>query len=205
MVQEKGYVGSEGITYNLDGHATYEFLLKDNAGLMKMIALVNVHDHNIVGIGTDRLSAIRNYHVKMNSRGNASVGNTSDLEVVNLNSVITRFNSEINNGNTIYYFMVKDQSLQFYGTSSISTEFCLSKPGDEVFLSFISAGTRGDVEVRSFDNKDINFAVNPLEQAIISQTDSTRTIREEVLKNDVADQKWENLTPQEKQELLKKK
>jgi hypothetical protein len=73
MVQEKGYVGSDGITYNINGHATYEFLLKDNAGLMKMIALVNVHDHNIVGVASDRLGAMRNYAVKMNGRGNGAV------------------------------------------------------------------------------------------------------------------------------------
>jgi hypothetical protein len=141
----------------------------------------------------------------MNSRGNASVGNTSDLEVVNANSVITRFNSEINNGNTVYYFMIKDYNVQFYGTSSISTELCLSKPGDKVSVSFVQAGTRSDVEVRSFDNKEINFSQNPVEEEIVSQIDSTRNVREETLRNDVIDQNWENLTPDQKKELLKKK
>jgi len=203
-VQEKGYVGSDGITYNIDGHATYEFLLKDNGGLMKMIALVNVYDHNVVGVGIDRLSAIRNYSVKMNSRGNASIGTASELEVIQLSSKISRFNSEVNGGNTIYYLMIDGHDLQFYGTSSISTEFCLSKPGDNVTLSFINSGLKGDVEIRTFDNQNINLVINPIEEKILEQQDSIQNRREEKLKNNLLDRKWEDLTPKEKKALLKK-
>jgi hypothetical protein len=205
MVQEKGYVGSDGITYNINGHATYEFLLKDNAGLMKMIALVNVHDHNIVGVASDRLGAMRNYAVKMNGRGNASVGHTTDLEVVESVSKIIRFNSEVNTGNTIYYFMVEGLNTQFFGTSSISTEFCLSRPGDVVAFSFIQTENDADIEVGRFDNRSINLARNPVEAVNLAQNDSVRDVRLNRQREDVLDRTWETMSPEEKKQLLEKK
>lgn len=202
-VQEKGYTGSDGITYNVAGYATYEFLLKDKAGLMKSIALVNVHDHNVVGVGTDRLTAIRNYLTKMNSRGNAAIGEESNLELVTFEGVVTRFNGEVNSGNTIYYFMIEGNKNQFFGTSSISTEFCLTKPNDRVKVTFIQ--TNGEVEVKSFDNVAIGIPLSVAEKKVLQETDSISGEKLVKEQGKVADQKWENLTPAEKAKLLNNK
>ncbi|MFA9209037.1 MAG: hypothetical protein ACEQSN_12570, partial [Yersinia sp. (in: enterobacteria)] len=78
-VQEKQYVGSDGVTYNIDGHPTYEFLLKDKGGLMKLIALVSVHDHTIVGVGENRQEALEDYRAQLTNRGNAVSIATSDM------------------------------------------------------------------------------------------------------------------------------
>jgi hypothetical protein len=204
-VQEKGYIGSEGITYNVGGHATYEFLLKDGAGLMKMIALVNVYDHNIYGVGVDRLSALRNYAIKMNSRGNASIGGVSNLEVLTVTGKISRFNSEVSNGNTLYYLMVEDQSRQFFGSSSVSSEFCLSKVGDLVTISFIEVEDHAEVEIRKFDNRSINLVKNPALEVTIARQDSVVQRVEDKKREVVLDKDWEKLSPEEKRELLRKK
>lgn len=196
------YTGSEGITYNIGGHATYEFLMMGEGSLRKAIALVNVHDHNIVGTGIDRLSAIHDYTVKMNSKGNASIGKTSDLDVEKTEGIVTRFNQEVNGGNTIYYFTVTGQHAQFFGTSSISTEFCLTKPGDKVLITFIL--TENDVEIQSFDNLDIGFKKTEAENRVLARVDSVKGKQLEKQQEKTLDQKWEEKSPEEKRALLKK-
>ncbi|MBP6256327.1 hypothetical protein KA405_01005 [Patescibacteria group bacterium] len=201
IVQQMNYVGSEGITYNIGGHPTYEFLLKDKSGLMKLIALVNVHDHNVVGYGADRLSAIRMYTTKMNSKGNAVVGQTSDLKEVLLRTKISRINAEVNNGMTTYFFLVDGLNKQLLGTSSNSSEFALSIPGDSVEVSFIDS-ENFEIEVSVFDNLAIGFTKNAPQ--LLKEVQDQKILDTQLTKNQekVADQKWENLSPEQKQKIL---
>lgn len=172
-LQEKDYVGSEGITYNVDGLATYEFLMKDKSGLMKSIALVNVHDHGVVGIGENRLMAIRNYLTKMNSRGNVAREMASDLDLVTREGIISRFNGEVNSGNTVYYFLLEGVATPFYGTSSVASELSLTKMQDKVVLTYF-AKEAGEIEIKSFDNLDIGISKTLIETKLLIQHDSLR-------------------------------
>ena len=56
-VQEKGYDASFPSLINVSGEATYIMVLKDNAGLVKLYALVNVENHSIVATGTTQEAA----------------------------------------------------------------------------------------------------------------------------------------------------
>lgn len=203
MVQEKGYVGSEGITYNMGGYPTYEFLLKDKSGLMKLIALVNVHDHNVVGFGPDRLTAIHSYLNKMSSRGNAVVGQPREMVEVTKKTKISRFNNEVANGTTTYFFMIDGVKKQFFGTSSISSEFCLTLPGDSVTITYLDS-EQSEIEVNNFDNLKIGALKNVTQ---LLKEGAVNVILDEQLKkaqNGVTDAEWKKLSPSEKQKLLKK-
>ena len=60
-VQEKGYVASFPSLVNIGGQPTYIMVLKDNAGLVKLYALVNVEQYSIVATGTTQAEAISSY------------------------------------------------------------------------------------------------------------------------------------------------
>jgi hypothetical protein len=60
-VQEKGYVASFPSLVNIAGQPTYIMVLKDNAGLVKLYALVNVEQYSIVSTGTTQAEAISAY------------------------------------------------------------------------------------------------------------------------------------------------
>ena len=60
-VQEKGYVASFPSLVNISGQPTYIMVLKDNAGLVKLYALVNVEQYSIVATGTTQAEAISAY------------------------------------------------------------------------------------------------------------------------------------------------
>lgn len=61
QVQNLGYVASFPSLININGVPTYIMMLKDNAGLVKMYALVNVEKYNIVATGATQKDALVSY------------------------------------------------------------------------------------------------------------------------------------------------
>ncbi len=200
---EKGYVPSDGITYNISGRATYEFLLKDAAGLMKMVSLVNVHDHTIVGIGESRQEAMRDYEAELYNRGNALVINKSGMEIQEATSTISRFGSENIKGATYYYFTLANKpKTMFFATSGVSTTLPLTKEGDQVTIQYISSSI-STISVMGFKNSTLGIS-DLADEAKKAEIDSIR-IKNISLENvKVIEQKWENLSTEEKKKLLSK-
>jgi len=61
QVQNLGYDASFPSLININNIPTYIMVLKDNAGLVKMYALVNVEKYNIVATGTTQREALNGY------------------------------------------------------------------------------------------------------------------------------------------------
>ena len=68
-VQEKGYVASFPSLINVEGQATYIMVLKDENGLVKLYALVNVENYSIVATGDTQTSAKQAYLEELAKRG----------------------------------------------------------------------------------------------------------------------------------------
>ncbi len=69
QVQNLGYEASFPSLINIDGVPTYIMVLKDNAGLVKMYAMVNVEKYNIVATGTTQREALNSYRKLMVENG----------------------------------------------------------------------------------------------------------------------------------------
>lgn len=69
QVQNLGYVASFPTLINVDGVPTYIMVLKDNAGLVKMYALVNMEKYNLVSTGTSEREALAAYRKLIASNG----------------------------------------------------------------------------------------------------------------------------------------
>ena len=68
-VQEKGYVASFPSLINVEGEATYIMVLKDENGLVKLYALVNVENYSIVATGDSQTTAKQAYLQELYNRG----------------------------------------------------------------------------------------------------------------------------------------
>jgi len=203
-VQEKGYVGSDGVTYNIDGHPTYEFLLKDKGGLMKLVALVNVHDHTLVGIGENRQQAIRDYRNQMTSRGNTVSLVTSDMESTVLISKVLRIASLVSKGETYYQFiLVKEPQTIFTAGTEISDELSLTKEGDEVKIYYIKLNSETSVSLSKFDNLELLIGKDSVQVKNEARLDTIRGKAIQQKSDKVIDNKIDNLSPGEKRKLLK--
>jgi hypothetical protein len=149
-VQEKGFVASLPIPYNINNIPTYVMTLKDNGGLVKMYAMVSISDYTIVGTGNTMREALTAYKTAFNSSGNKiNVDSKSAKKVVE--AIVLRIQNDVKNGNSFYYFTVKDNTNIFVGSSQISNQLPLTVVGDIVKISYDEENEE-IIDVSTFEN-----------------------------------------------------
>jgi len=153
-VQEKGFNASLPIPYNINNIPTYVMTLKDNGGLVKMYAMVAIEDYTIVGVGNTLRESLMAYKNAFNQSGN-KLNTKSKTEKNIIKSVITRINGDVKNGNTYYYFTLRNLPKVFIGSSQISNDFPLTNTGDSVYVTFDN-DNQEVIDVSSFKNKNFS-------------------------------------------------
>lgn len=106
-VQEKGYVASFPALVNIAGEPTYIMVLKDASQLVKLYALVNVEQYNLVVTGETQSSAISAYIKLLSENGVDTSGtgnNTENVTDITIADVQVRTLS----GTTYYYLTAED-------------------------------------------------------------------------------------------------
>ena len=152
-IQEKRYSASAPIPYNINGIPTYVMTLKDDGGLVKMFAMVAIEDYTIVGVGNTLRETLMAYKNAFNMTSN-KLNTKNTAQKTTLKSIVTRINNDVKNGNSFYYFTVKDYSNIFIGSSQISNALPVSSIGDSIEISFDS-DTQGIIDISSFKNMTI--------------------------------------------------
>ena len=152
-VQEKGYHASLPIPYVVNNIPTYVMTLKDDGGLVKMFAMVSIKDYTIVGVGNTMRETLMSYKNVYNMADNGMDAKSLTTKK-NLTSVITRISNDIKNGNSFYYFMVKDNPAIFVGSSQLSNELPITNIGDSIQIHF-DVDMEQIIDVSDFDNLSI--------------------------------------------------
>ena len=149
-VQEKGYFASLPIPYNINNIPTYVMTLKDKGGLVKMFAMVAISDYTIVGVGNTMRETLTSYKNVYNMADNKINPQTQSTKKT-IESVILRIQNDVKNGNSFYYFTVKDYPNIFVGSSQISNQLPVSIVGDKVKISF-DIDNEEVIDVSTFEN-----------------------------------------------------
>ncbi|MGN0535834.1 MAG: hypothetical protein ACI4IR_07550 [Eubacterium sp.] len=129
-VQEKGYQASFPSLINVNGNSTYIMVLKDDGGLVKLYAAVNVEQYNLVTTAATQAQCIANYKEML--------GINEETEAEQETQSITMTVSSIKyidiDGNTYIYLI--DTEDNFYKAKAASFEqMLLLKEGDRVELT----------------------------------------------------------------------
>jgi len=106
-VQEKGYKASFPALVNIAGEPTYIMVLKDANQLVKLYALVNVEQYNLVATGETQAAAISAYIKLLSESGvdtSGSENNTEDFTEITVSDVQVLTLS----GVTYYYLTAED-------------------------------------------------------------------------------------------------
>ena len=151
-VQEKGYKTSLPIPYNINNIPTYVMTLKDDGCLVKMYAMVAINDYTIVGVGNSMRETLTSFKSAFNSTGNRINPSSADAKK-SLKSIVTRIQSDVKNGNSFYYFTIKDYPNIFVGSSQVSAELPVTIVGDSIEISF-DIDEEKVIDVTRFDNKN---------------------------------------------------
>ena len=149
-VQQMSYSASFPLLLNIENEPTYFMTLKDNQGLVKQYAFVNVKDYSMVGTGETLSEARANYTKLMFGKGDFS--NLASGERKSIKGTVERFGMSQSDGNTYYTIILKDQTnLLLMGASTISPELAITREGDVVEIEYIDANNQTKTIV-SFDN-----------------------------------------------------
>ena len=110
QVQQMKYTSTFPLLINLNGQPTYLISLKDNAGLVKMYAFVDVVDYQkvVVTDASKGIEAAADAYLTQMGEESGTSKNTKTINVYGIKEVII-------DGNTVYYFT--DQNNQKYKVS----------------------------------------------------------------------------------------
>jgi len=110
QVQHLGYKATFPLLLNISNEPTYFLALKDNAGLVKSYAMVNISKYQIVAIGESVNECEKAYINLLNDNGIISNNNQYESKITGTISIIKEV---IIDGNT-HYFIKLDDNDSFY-------------------------------------------------------------------------------------------
>lgn len=131
-VQQMKYTSTFPLLINLKGNPTYLLSLKDDAGLVKMYAFIDVNDYQKV-IVTDVSKGIN--EAAKNYLKNAKI--TSNSQNKSETITIKKIETAVINGNT-YYFITDENNKKYKASIELSDELPFKKGGDKLKISYAS-------------------------------------------------------------------
>lgn len=106
QVQNLGYQATFPLLLNISGEPTYFLALKDNAGLVKKYAMVNIQQYQNVAIG-DTVAACEKTYIKMIKGSGAAAADENTKEIT---GKIQRMAQGVIDGNTHFYIVLEGNS-----------------------------------------------------------------------------------------------
>ncbi|NMA86944.1 MAG: hypothetical protein GX968_06435 [Tissierellia bacterium] len=134
-VQEKGYISTFPILLNIDGKPTYFMSLKDEAGLVKLYALVDAQNYQKVSIGTT-VNNVVSTHVGRDITAPSAEEDTEPTETLNVKGKIINIESVVMNGNTHYYIILDNNENIFIANINISEKLPFLETDDEIEIEY---------------------------------------------------------------------
>ena len=131
QVQQMNYVATFPLLINLNGKATYLISLKDNAGLVKMYAFVDVADYQKVVV-TDASKGIE--EAATNYLGNDVIVDTD--KTITKSITIRDIRTSVINGNTYYYFTDTENNKYMTSINTNKEKIPFINVGDVVEVSY---------------------------------------------------------------------
>lgn len=107
QVQHLGYKATFPLLLNINNEPTYFIALKDEAGLVKKYAMVNIAKYQIVAIGDSALECEKTYTTLLRSSG---ITNTQESESQAITGQITKIAQAVVEGNSHYYVMLNNSN-----------------------------------------------------------------------------------------------
>lgn len=116
QVQQMEYAASFPLLVNIADQPTYIMTLKDNAGLVKMYAMVDVQRYQNVATGSTLNETLSNYTAMLNSTGIEA--STEDVDGAEANTeqvsgTIEKMTSVVKGGNTHYIVKLVDDDMKY--------------------------------------------------------------------------------------------
>ena len=138
QVQHLGYQSTFPLLLNVSGEPTYFMALKDDAGLVKMYAMVNISKYQNVAIGNTVAECVKDYQGLLKQNGISSAGNAAGAEV---KGVIEKIAPVVIEGNSHYYITLVGKNQIYDVDVSVYPEIVTYDAGDPIEMTYFE-GTK---------------------------------------------------------------
>ena len=164
QVQQMNYIATFPLLLNIADQPTYFMALKGNDGLVKMYAMVNVQQYNIVETGGTVAECEANYRRTLADNGlisdSESEAAPSDQEEVS--GAIAEIRTAVLDGNSYYFLRLEGEDV-FYAVNAAENPLAvILNVGDQVTVSY-TAGEGGSIltgtAVTRSGEPDVSFDV----------------------------------------------
>lgn len=140
QVQNLKYTATFPLLLNISGEPTYFIALKDDAGLVKKYAMVNVQKYQIVAIGDSVSQCQENYLDLMASNGIRGE-EEGGADVLSVTGRITKIAQAVVEGNSHYYVMIEGSDDIFDVSVVDFIDILRYEVGQEITMEYQEGGT----------------------------------------------------------------
>ena len=132
VVQDLGYIATFPLLLNIADQPTYFIPLKDQANLVKMYAMVNVAQYQIVATGATVSQCEQEYIQLLSESG---VTETEDLPQTEASGTVAEIRSAVLEGNTYYFVRLEGEEVFYALSAADNTTAVILNVGDRVTIT----------------------------------------------------------------------
>lgn len=164
QVQHLNYTATFPLLLNISDRPTYFISLKDNAGLVKMYAFVDVEQYQIVGTGQTIDEAKSNYRKALNLE---DVEVKEETESAHASGTVASVASAVVSGNTCYYFTLEGDPNVYTAFIDVNERLPFMTAGSVLDFSYTEEGTvRNVTELTQIKNPGGGADTNAAEPVV---------------------------------------
>lgn len=153
QVQNLKYTATFPLLLNISGEPTYFIALKDDAGLVKKYAMVNVQRYQIVAIGDSVSQCEENYLELLLSNG-VKEEEKDTREVLEISGKITKIAQAVLDGTSHYYLMVEGSEEIFDALVVDFIDVVRCEVGQEITMEYKKGEKANTVMSLTFDGAE---------------------------------------------------
>lgn len=153
QVQNLKYMATFPLLLNISGEPTYFIALKDDAGLVKKYAMVNVQRYQIVAIGDSVSQCEENYLELLLSNG-VKEEEKDTREVLEISGKITKIAQAVLDGTSHYYLMVEGSEEIFDASVVDFIDVVRCEVGQEITMEYKKGEKANTVMSLTFDGAE---------------------------------------------------
>ena len=132
VVQDLGYIATFPLLLNIADQPTYFIPLKDQANLVKMYAMVNVAQYQIVATGSTVSQCEQEYIQLLSESG---VTETEDLPQTEASGTVAEIRSAVLEGNTYYFVRLEGEEVFYALSAADNPTAVILNVGDRVTIT----------------------------------------------------------------------
>ena len=172
VVQDLGYIATFPLLLNIADQPTYFIPLKDQANLVKMYAMVNVAQYQIVATGATVSQCEQEYIQLLSESG---VTETEDLPQTEASGTVAEIRSAVLEGNTYYFVRLEGEEVFYALSAADNPTAVILNVGDQVTITHAVSQEEASI----LDGYTLTIQGRAQAQVTLPQEPSAQEISEE--------------------------